>query len=174
MTRDPRFDILFEPVRIGPVTAPNRFYQVPHCTGMGNIHPHTLAAMRGLKAEGGWGVVNSEYCSIHPTSDDTHAPYASLWDEGDVRNMAAMTAAVHAQGALAGVELWHGGQRSSNALTREAPLAPDSMMAERNPWQSQRMDRQDIRALRDWHRSEEHTSELQSRENLVCRLLLAK
>src|SRR5690606_40188183 len=27
---------------------------------------------------------------------------------------------------------------------------------------------------RNWHRSEEHTSELQSRENLVCRLLLEK
>src|SRR5690606_40968230 len=28
--------------------------------------------------------------------------------------------------------------------------------------------------LEYWHRSEEHTSELQSRENLVCRLLLEK
>lgn len=153
MTRDPRFDILFQPVRIGPVTAPNRFYQVPHCTGMGNLHPHALAAMRGIKAEGGWGVVNTEYCSIHPSSDDTHAPYASLWDDGDVRNHALMTEAVHAHGALAGVELWHGGQRSSNVLTREAPLAPESMMAERNPWQSQRMDRQDIATYRDWHRA---------------------
>ena len=27
-TRDPRYDILFEPVQIGPVTAPNRFYAV--------------------------------------------------------------------------------------------------------------------------------------------------
>ena len=35
MTRDPRYDILFEPVNIGPVLAPNRFYQVPHCNGMG-------------------------------------------------------------------------------------------------------------------------------------------
>ena len=25
--RDPRYDILFEPVQIGPVTARNRFYQ---------------------------------------------------------------------------------------------------------------------------------------------------
>ncbi len=153
MTRDPRFDILFDPVRIGPVTAPNRFYQVPHCTGMGNLHPHALAAMRGVKAEGGWGVVNTEYCSIHPTSDDTSAPYASLWDEDDVRNQRAMTEAVHAHGALAGVELWHGGQRSSNALTREAPIGPDSTMAERNPWQSRRMDRHDIADLRDWHRA---------------------
>ncbi len=88
--RNPRFDILFEPVRIGPVTAPNRFYQVPHCTGMGYQLPATLATMRGIKAEGGWGVVNTEYCSIHPSSDDIPAPFASLWDEGDVRNMAAM------------------------------------------------------------------------------------
>lgn len=35
MTRDPRYDILFEPLKIGPVTAPNQFYQVPHCNGMG-------------------------------------------------------------------------------------------------------------------------------------------
>ena len=34
MNRDPRFDVLFEPVRIGPVVAKNRFYQVPHCNGM--------------------------------------------------------------------------------------------------------------------------------------------
>ena len=36
--RDPRFDPLFQPLQIGPVTAPNRFWQVPHCTGMGNQH----------------------------------------------------------------------------------------------------------------------------------------
>ena len=35
---------------IGPVTAPNRFYQVPHCTGMGYGLPQTLAAMREIKA----------------------------------------------------------------------------------------------------------------------------
>ena len=57
MTRDPRYDILFEPVRIGPVTARNRFYQVPHCTGIGWTQPETLARLRGIKAEGGWAVV---------------------------------------------------------------------------------------------------------------------
>ena len=50
MSRDPRFDLLFEPVQIGPVTAPNRFYQVPHCTGMGYRRPRTVAEMRGVKA----------------------------------------------------------------------------------------------------------------------------
>ncbi len=152
MPRDPRFDPLFEPLKIGPVTAPNRFWQVPHCSGMGNLHPQTLAAMRGVKAEGGWGVVNSEYCSIHPTSDDTPAPYASLWDAGDVANMAAMAEAVHGHGALAGVELWHGGARAGNLLSREAGMSPESLLAEAVPWQSQRMDRTDIANLRRWHR----------------------
>src|SRR5690606_41807783 len=32
----------------------------------------------------------------------------------------------------------------------------------------------DVALVWDWERSEEHTSELQSRENLVCRLLLEK
>jgi dimethylamine/trimethylamine dehydrogenase len=153
MPRDPRFDPLFQPLKIGPVTAPNRFWQVPHCSGMGNIYPRSMATMRGIKAEGGWGVVNSKYCSIHPSSDDTPAPYASLWDKGDVANMAAMAEAVHAHGALAGVELWHGGQRSGNALSREAGLSPENHLAETVPWQGQRMDRADIAALRRWHRA---------------------
>jgi len=64
-----RFAVLFEPVKIGPVLAPNRFYQVPHCNGMGYRMPRALAAMRGIKAEGGWGVVCTEEIEIHHTSD---------------------------------------------------------------------------------------------------------
>ncbi len=153
MNRDPRFDILFEPVRIGPVTAPNRFYQVPHCTGMGYQHPETLAAMREIKAEGGWGVVNTEYCSIHASSDDLPAPFCSLWDDGDVINMRAMVDGVHRHGALAGVELWYGGQRSSNNHSRLPVLAPNSMPTALSPWQSQRMDLADIKSYRSWHRA---------------------
>ncbi len=153
MARDSRFDILFETVKIGPVTAPNRFYQVPHCSGMGYQMPATLATMRAIKAEGGWGVVNTEYCSIHPSSDDVPHPFASLWDEGDVRNMAAMADAVHAHGSLAGTELWYGGIRSSNHLSREVALAPSSFPAAESPWQCARMDLDDIRAFRGWHRA---------------------
>lgn len=152
MLRKPRSDILFTPVNLGPVTAPDRFWQVPHGTGMGFLLPATLARMREIEAEGGWGVVNTEYCSIHPISDDTPAPCASLWDDGGVANMAAMTEAVHGHGALAGVELWHG-FRSGNTLSREAPRGPESLPASNLPWQSRRMDRADIRALRDWHRA---------------------
>ena len=141
MPRDPRFDVLFEPVAIGPVTAPNRFYQVPHCTGIGYKKPQTLAALRAMKAEGGWGVVNTEYCSIHPSSDDDPYPSATLWDDEDIRSHALMVDAVHRHGALAGVELWHGGAASANHYSRETPVGPMSRPAGvRDPVQTRQMD----------------------------------
>ena len=152
MTRDPRYDILFEEVKIGPVTAKNRFYQVPHCTGMGYSRPQTLNAAREITAEGGWGVVCTEYCSIHPSANADPHPQCTLWDEDDVRTMSDMTERVHRHGALAGVELWYGGQSSGNLVTRENSLAPSSMPVWSGPGQTQAMDKTDIRNMRKWHR----------------------
>lgn len=153
MARDPRYDILFEPMKIGPVTAKNRFYQVPHCTGMGWQRPQMLAEMRGMKAEGGWGVVCTEYNSIHPSSDDTPHPCASLWDDSDIRAHTLMTDKVHEHGALAGAELWYGGIRTPNLLTREVPMDlasfPNSVG---HPYQTRAMDKSDIKTFRHWHR----------------------
>ena len=59
MPRDSRYDILFESVEIGPVRAKNRFFQVPHCSGMGYRHPRAEARMRGVKAEGGCGTMTT-------------------------------------------------------------------------------------------------------------------
>jgi len=156
MARNHRFDVLFEPVRIGPVTAPNRFYQVPHASGMTNALPHVRARFRAVKAEGGWGVVCTGAVSMHPSSDDSPLPFAMLWDDRDVRAHALMTEAVHEHGALAGVELWHGGACTLNRTSRIAPLSPSGM-----PWLSthlgfmgnlrpRRMDAADIRDLRNW------------------------
>ena len=152
MTRDPRYDILFEPIKIGPVTAKNRFYQVPHCTGMGYTRPNTVNKMREMTAEGGWGVVNTEYCSIHPSANEDPYPQCTLWDEGDVNNMSKMVEGVHRHGALAVVQLWYGGFASGNQLTRENSLAPTSMPAWHGVGQTQAMDKTDIANLRKWHR----------------------
>ncbi|HEY3851922.1 MAG TPA: FAD-dependent oxidoreductase [Steroidobacteraceae bacterium] len=156
MARNQRFDILFEPVRIGPVTAPNRFYQVPHASGMTNALPHVRARFRGIKAEGGWGVVCTGAVSMHPSSDDSPLPFAMLWDDKDIRSHALMTDEVHRHGALAGVELWHGGACTLNRTSRIAPLSPSGM-----PWMSthigfmgnlrpRRMDAADIANLLEW------------------------
>lgn len=151
--RGPRADVLFEPVRIGPVVAPNRFYQVPHCTGMGYRRPRTVAEMRGVKAEGGWGVVSTEYTSYHPTSDDEPFPSHAIWDDDDIDAMALMTGKVHAHGSLAAIELWHGGASSANHYSRETPVGPISRPAGvYDPVQTRALDRDDIAVLRRWHR----------------------
>ena len=157
MPRNPRYDVLFEPVRIGPKVAKNRFFQVPHASGMTNAAPHVRAAFRGMKAEGGWGVVCTGACSVDQSSDDSPFPAASLWDEADVRSHALMTDAVHAHGALAGVELWHGGAAAMNRTSRMAPLSPSGVpwMATHVGFMSQArpriMDAADIRDLIRWH-----------------------
>jgi dimethylamine/trimethylamine dehydrogenase len=154
MTRDPRYDILFEPLKIGPVTAKNRFYQVPHCTGSGWHRPRVLAGLREMKAEGGWGVICTEYCSIHPSSDDQPYPSASMWDKGDIKSHSLMTEKVHAHGALAGVELCIGGARMANLASREVALGVVSQPnLDGNPYQTRAMDKSDIRETRRWHRN---------------------
>ncbi|MBC2836689.1 FAD-dependent oxidoreductase [Paragemmobacter straminiformis] len=157
MPRDPRFDILFEPVRIGPKLARNRFFQVPHASGMTNAAPHVRAAFREAKAEGGWAVVSTGACSVDPSSDDSPFPFATLWDQADVRSHALMTEAAHRHGSLAAVELWHGGAAAVNRTTRHAPLSPSGIpwMATHVPFMSSArprvMDAADIRNLIRWH-----------------------
>ena len=80
--RDPRHDVLFEPVRIGPKTARNRFWQVPQCNGAGSDKPGMQAAHREMKAEGGWAVVFTESCAITPDADQLPAVTARMWDDG--------------------------------------------------------------------------------------------
>jgi dimethylamine/trimethylamine dehydrogenase len=153
VTRDPRYDVLFEPVRIGPVTARNRFYQVPHCTGIGWTQPETLARLRGIKAEGGWAVVSTEETEIHPTADCEPFHEGRLWDDRDIPAMALMAEAVHEHGALAAIEIMHHGGSVANWGTRLPPLAPSHRPIIYNyPVQARAMDRQDIHNLRQWHR----------------------
>ena len=154
MTRDPRFDILFEPIRIGPVTAKNRFFQVPHCNGMGHAMPQAHAAMREVKAEGGWAVICTEECEIHPSGDVSPYVEARLWDDHDIPALRLMCEKVHAHGALAGIELTHNGPTASNLYSREVLLAPSHQPSKYGyPAQARAMDKRDIAEYRRWHRN---------------------
>jgi dimethylamine/trimethylamine dehydrogenase len=118
MSRDPRHDILFEPVPIGPKVLRNRFFQVPQCTGAGIDRPGANARHREVKAEGGWAALCTEACMIHPESDQPVATVATLHNSVDVLNHRHMTDSVHRWGALAGVELCHAGGLSNNMGSR--------------------------------------------------------
>ncbi len=152
--RDPRYDVLFEPVAIGPVTARNRFFQVPHCNGMGHRDPSALAAMRGIKAEGGWAVVATEETEIHHSSEISPSIEGRIWDDRDIPAHVMVTDAIHEHGALAAIQLVHNGMWAANVYTRIPPMGPShrAVSGDISPIQARRMDKSDIADLRRWHR----------------------
>jgi len=154
--RDPRYDILFEPMKIGPVIAKNRFYQVPHCNGGGYRDPSAAAEMRRTKSEGGWGVIFTEQTEMHHTSEITPFIELRLWEDQDIPALAKMSAAMRSHGALAGIQLAYSGINGPNLYTREVPRGPTALPIRtftNDPVQARAMDKQDIRDLRRWHRN---------------------
>ena len=150
MARDPKYDILFDPIKIGPKLSPNRFFQTSHCAGIGSERPGTQAMFRGTKAEGGWGVVFTEFCSIHPESDEFPYTSARLWDQGDVRNLGLMCREIHKHGGLSGVQLWYGGVHSPALESREVPRSasplPSNLLPARTVYAAE-CDEDDIKAV---------------------------
>src|SRR5690606_41441355 len=91
---------------------------------------------------------------VHPAA--TLFPYTTLFRSSAG---AGCRAACHAACAGRGCPSAAGVRRRRRAAARAAPAPGPAWPASPRDWRS---------------RSEEHTSELQSRENLVCRLLLEK
>ena len=133
MARDPRHDVLFEPIAIGPKTLRNRFYQTPHSTGFGE-RPASQAAFRATRAAGGWAGVNLELTSIDPEADRSPVPTpAKLWDDSDVDGVRLLADAVHAEGSIVGAELWHGGYNIDGSPSRLPPAGPSALPADHFP-----------------------------------------
>jgi dimethylamine/trimethylamine dehydrogenase len=161
MARDPKHDILFEPVRIGPKTLRNRFYQVPHCTGFGAEKPGSQARFRGMKAEGGWAAVCTEEALISPDTDFWPVVSTRVWDEDDFRNLALMADEAHTHGALAGIELTHGGVHADAREARMPALGPSQLASDYHPFVvPKRMEPADIERVRgDWVRAARRSRE---------------
>jgi dimethylamine/trimethylamine dehydrogenase len=152
MPRDPRHDILFEPVQIGPKTLRNRFYAVPHCTGFGSEKPASQARFRGTKAEGGWAAVCTEEALVSVNSDFWPVFSTRIWDDDDLQNLSVMCEEAHAFGALAGIELAHGGAHARARDARVPAVAPSQLASDYDPFVTPKaMEKDDIRRVReDW------------------------
>ncbi|WP_416882556.1 FAD-dependent oxidoreductase [Marivita sp.] len=151
--RDPRYDVLFDPLTIGPVTAKNRFYQVPHCNGGGYRDPSAAAAMRGIKSEGGWGVIFTEQCEMHHTSEITPFIELRLWEDKDIPMLAKMAGKMKEHGALAGIQLAYSGINGPNMYTKEVPLAVSAgpiRTFTNDPVQARALSKGEIKDLRRW------------------------
>jgi dimethylamine/trimethylamine dehydrogenase len=140
-------------MQIGPVTAKNRFYQVPHCNGGGYRDPSAAAAMRGIKSEGGWGVIFTEQCEMHHTSEITPFIELRLWEDKDIPQLRKMSEKMKEHGALAGIQLAYSGVNGPNLYTKEVPLAVSAQPIRtftNDPVQARALSKSDIRDLRRW------------------------
>jgi len=139
-------------VRIGPKTLSNRFYAVPHCAGFGTEKPSTQARFRGMKAEGGWAAVCTEWAPVSPDADESPYFSARFWDDDDARNLALMCHEVHAHGALAGIELVHTGAHADGSESRLPPVAPSQFGSLFEPSRVPKaMEKADVRRIQeDW------------------------
>ncbi|MCY3862555.1 MAG: FAD-dependent oxidoreductase [bacterium] len=152
---DNPYGVLLEEVPFGPLVARNRFFQVPHCNGMGYRDVQAHAEMRAVKAEGGWAVVCTEQAEIHYTSEITPFIEVRLWDDEDIPALAMMTERIHDHGALAGIELAYNGMNGPNLTSRTAPMGPAHLPIAGftdDPVQARAMTLRDIANLRRWHR----------------------
>ncbi|MFZ0170496.1 MAG: FAD-dependent oxidoreductase [Acidimicrobiales bacterium] len=153
--RDPRHDILFEPVTIGPKVLRNRFYQVPHCSGLGDVKPFSQAEHRAVKAEGGWAAVSTEYAPVSPESDESPWISARLWDAEDAANLGLMAEQAHEFDSLAAIELHHSGAHCYGGESRTWPLAPSQLASDLNVHiVPKAMERSDIERVKtEWVRA---------------------
>jgi dimethylamine/trimethylamine dehydrogenase len=156
VSRLPAHDILFEPVQLGPKVMRNRFCQVPHCTGSGSEYPGFQSGLRGLKAEGGWAAVFTESASISPETPVDGYETLRFWDDGDVRNLAAVCDAVHAHDSLMGIELWYSAGAAIVLNEARRPLrGPSQIPSDRVPYgylgSCHEMDLRDIDDLVEMH-----------------------
>jgi len=150
-----RYDVLFESVKIGPVTAPNRFFAVPHATGHGWNQPSGAIALRGMKAEGGWGTVAVQITEISPNTDFANHPMERIWDDSDIPRHIKQVEAIKKHGSLAAIELGHGGMRARNITTGFPVIGPSALPILRPevPVQSIEMDLTDIKNFRENHKA---------------------
>ncbi|WP_035920063.1 FAD-dependent oxidoreductase [Leisingera aquimarina] len=148
------YDLLFDPVKIGPVTAPNRFFAAPHATGHGFSLPSGAIALRETKADGGWGTVAVQITEISNDTDMANHPIERIWDEVYFKPHAEQAERIKAKGALAAIELGHGGMRARNFATGMPVIGPSDLpiLKPEIPVQAKAMDKSDIRGFRESHK----------------------
>ena len=115
---------VFGPARLGPLTLRNRVIKSATFEGMtrGGLVSDALVEFHRRMAAGGVGMTTLAYVSV---SRDGRTYRHQLWLREDaVAGLRRLTGAVHAEGALAAVQLGHAGYLATKAATGTRPVGP--------------------------------------------------
>ena len=97
-----RYYVLFEPLRVGPITLPNRIVRSPHGTGLSG---EGLIAYHEARARGGVGMSTLEATSVHPSAPGRLA----LWNDSCLPFLDEIASRIRPTGMKLLIQLYHPG-----------------------------------------------------------------
>ncbi|MEW6665768.1 MAG: FAD-dependent oxidoreductase [Thermodesulfobacteriota bacterium] len=119
MTR--KYPRLCSPLKIGHVTLRNRMVSAPMAfpdiTAEGYVTKEA-AAFYELRAKGGAAAVTLSECIVHIKTGMSHSKHINLQDEGVLAGLTEAARSIKRHGALANVELSHGGKYAGVDLAK--------------------------------------------------------
>ncbi len=122
-------NVLLTPARIGNVEIKNRIVMPPMTTRLadeeGHVTEHTINYYMA-RVRGGTGLITVEMAS--PTRAGRHrGRELGIHDDHFLRGLTLLTAAIHAGGAKASIQLGHGGGHTRFDICGETPVAPSAI-----------------------------------------------
>lgn len=122
---------LFSPLQLAGVTCKNRLFSAP--TSLAELAPgshlsHQNIQYYRLKAAGGCAVVTVGESIVDTGTGLSHPMQIALDDPGVVPSLAECAAAIHSHGALASIELSHGGALCGPAFLGHNAFGPSAFV----------------------------------------------
>lgn len=123
------FDLLFSPGRIGKLLVKNRLLMAPmvrnYADERGCMTERYLAHLARI-ARGGVGAMILEASFVSPEGRGFRHELG-LHEDNVVPGLRQAVELIHAEGALAGIQLYHAGRQTSQQVTGMQPVAPSAI-----------------------------------------------
>jgi 2,4-dienoyl-CoA reductase-like NADH-dependent reductase (Old Yellow Enzyme family) len=115
---------LFSPAKLGALALRNRVLRTACFEGLsaGGTPSDALIEHHRRVAAGGTAMTTVAYCAVSP--DGRTFDTQLLMDDRTAEGLSRLTAAVHAEGAAAAIQLGHSGDFASKAVGGSAPMGP--------------------------------------------------
>ena len=118
MNVNPKYPHLLSPLRVGNVTFPHRILSSPTSQAQlspeGYLTAENIAYYR-MRAAGGAGLVTVGDCIVNLADGRSHPMQVAIDDEDCIPSLTACADAIHSEGALAGVQIDHGGAQGQRS-----------------------------------------------------------
>src|SRR5215210_6820958 len=131
--------VLLSPLTLRGVTLPNRLVVAPMCQYSvtdGLVSDYHLVHL-GRFALGGFGTVLVEATGVTPEGRISHGD-VGLWDDGQIPGLARIVDVLHAEGAVAGIQLAHAGSKASSLRPWDGggAVTTENTRPGEQPWQT--------------------------------------